>query len=58
MLQPNAPISIARTSLRPASEMLIEPVKVNAMISPNITSAMRSAGSMIRWKGRIRLAIG
>ena len=44
-LQPSAPISIARTSSRPASAMLREPVKVSTMISPNSTSDTRSIGS-------------
>src|SRR5512137_950130 len=44
-LHPSAPISIARTSSRPASATLSDPVKLRTMISPNSTSATRSTGS-------------
>src|SRR6185503_11890266 len=47
-LQPSAPISIARTSSRPACATLSEPVNVSTMISPNNTSAVRSVGSSTR----------
>ena len=47
-LHPRAPISIARTSSRPASATLSEPVKVSTMISPNSTSDTRSIGSRTR----------
>jgi hypothetical protein len=47
-LQPSAPISIARTSSRPASATLSEPVNVRTMISPNNTSDTRSIGSRTR----------
>jgi hypothetical protein len=43
-LHPSAPISIARTSSRPAVAMLKEPVKVSTMISPKSTSETRSIG--------------
>ena len=44
-LQPSAPISIVRTSSRPASATLSEPVKVSTMIGPKNTSETRSIGS-------------
>ena len=37
-LHPSAPISISRTSSRPASATLREPVNVRTMISPKRTS--------------------
>src|SRR3954470_22152846 len=45
MLQPSAPISMMRTSARPASATLSEPVNVRTMIRPKSTSEMRSYGS-------------
>lgn len=53
MLQPKAPISIVRTSPRPASATLREPVKVNTIISPNKISATRSPGVKKRVEGKI-----
>ena len=50
-LHPSAPMSIARTSSRPASATLSEPVKVRTMISPNSTSDTRSIGSSARLEG-------
>ena len=47
-LQPSAPTSIVRTSSRPASATLSEPVKVSTMIRPNSTSDTRSIGSSTR----------
>ena len=47
-LQPMAPISIARTSARPASAALREPVNVRTMIKANRTSDTRSIGSSTR----------
>ena len=44
-LQPSAPMSIVRTSSRPASATLSEPVKVRTMIRPKSTSETRSIGS-------------
>src|SRR4051812_45051666 len=55
MLQPNAPISIVRTSSRPASATLNEPVKVSTMIKPNKLSAMRSCRLSRRLLGVIAL---
>ena len=48
MLHPRAPMSIVRTSSRPASATLREPVKVSTMMRPKSASAMRSAGSSTR----------
>ena len=48
MLHPSAPISIARTSSRPASATLSDPVKVSTMIRPNSISDSRSTGSRMR----------
>ena len=48
ILQPSAPMSIVRTSSRPASATLSEPVKVSTMIRPKSTSEMRSFGSSTR----------
>ncbi len=48
MLHPSAPISISRTSSRPASATLSEPVNVRTMISPKSTSETRSIGSRTR----------
>ena len=47
-LQPRAPMSMVRTSSRPASATLSEPVKVRTMIRPKSTSEMRSFGSSTR----------
>ena len=44
-LQPSAAIIIVRTSSRPAVATLSDPVKVNAMSNPKITSDTRSIGS-------------
>ena len=43
-LQPSAPMSIVRTSSRPASAMLSEPVNVSTMMRPKRTSETRSRG--------------
>src|SRR5436190_23686298 len=48
MLQPRAPMSMVRTSSRPASATLREPVKVRTIIRPKSTSAIRSFGSSKR----------
>src|SRR5580765_3110393 len=47
-LHPSAPMSIVRTSSRPASATLSEPVKVRTMIRPKRTSETRSIGSSTR----------
>ena len=47
-LQPSAPMSMVRISVRPASATLSEPVKVRTMMSPNRTSDTRSCGSSTR----------
>ncbi len=50
-LHPSAPMSIVRTSSRPASATLNDPVNVRTMISPNRTSETRSIGSRTRLVG-------
>ncbi len=52
-LQPSAPMSIVRTSSRPAPATLNEPVMVSTMINPKSTSEMRSTGSRTRIEGRL-----
>ena len=47
-LQPKAPMSISRTSSRPARFTLNEHVKVSTMINPNRISETRSMGSSSR----------
>ena len=48
-LQPSAPSSILRTSLRAAPITLNEQVKVSTMISPKRISEIRSIGSSRRF---------
>src|SRR4029077_7607703 len=50
-LQPNAPMSMVRTSSRPAPATLKEQVKVRTMIKANRTSVILSIGSRIRLGG-------
>src|SRR6185436_1096529 len=57
-LHPSAPISIARTSSRPASATLSEPVKVRTMIRPKRTSETRSIGSRMRFGEWRSVAVG
>src|SRR5439155_14880423 len=51
-LHPSAPISIVRTSSRPASATLSAPVNVRTMIRPKRTSETRSIGSNTRLEDR------
>src|SRR6476659_4521010 len=51
-LHPSAPMSIVRTSSRPASATLSEPVNVRTMIRPKRTSETRSIGSSTRLEDR------
>src|SRR6187402_725491 len=58
MLQPRAPISMRRTSARPDSATLSEPVKVSTMMSPKSISEMRSYGSRNRLVGSAAAVMG
>src|ERR1044071_1908100 len=56
-LHPRAPISISRTSARPAVATESESVNVSTMMRPNKTSETRSIGSSACRVERTRLSI-